>query len=48
MNNKTLEESINNFWDTNITPTLAEYIKIPNKSPSFDLDWKKMVVWIKY
>ena len=41
MDNKTLEKSINNFWDSNITPTLTEYIKIPNKSPSFDPDWKK-------
>ena len=41
MDNKTLEKNINNFWDSNITPTLTEYIKIPNKSPSFDPDWKK-------
>ena len=41
MDNKALEKSINNFWDSNITPTLTEYIKIPNKSPSFDPDWKK-------
>ena len=41
MDNKILEKSINNFWDSNITPTLTEYIKIPNKSPSFDPDWKK-------
>ena len=31
----------NTFWDNHITPTLTEYIKIPNKSPSFDPDWKK-------
>ena len=36
MDNKILEKSINSFWDSNITPTLTEYIKIPNKSPSFD------------
>ena len=41
MDNKTLENSINNFWDSNIVPILTEYIKIPNKSPSFDRDWKK-------
>ena len=40
MDNKTLENSINNFWDSNIIPILTEYIKIPNKSPSFDRDWK--------
>ena len=32
---------IHNFWDNEIVPTLVEYIKIPNKSPSFDPDWEK-------
>jgi len=41
MNNKQLEAKINNFWDNKILPTLIEYIKIPNKSPSFDSDWEK-------
>ena len=27
------------FWDEHITPTLVEYVKIPNKSPHFDPDW---------
>ena len=27
-------------WDTEIVPTLSEYIKIPAKSPHFDADWK--------
>ena len=38
MDNKALEKNINNFWNSNIVPTLTEYIKIPNKSPSFDPD----------
>jgi len=29
------------FWDNYIIPTLTDYIKIPNKSPSFDPDWEK-------
>ena len=37
----TLEKDINDFWDVNILPTLTEYIKIPNKSPAFDPDWKQ-------
>ena len=37
----TLEKDINDFWDINILPTLTEYIKIPNKSPAFDPDWKQ-------
>ena len=28
-------------WDTDIVPTLSEYVKIPAKSPHFDADWKK-------
>ncbi|TAK78524.1 MAG: M20/M25/M40 family metallo-hydrolase [Gammaproteobacteria bacterium] len=31
---------IDQFWDSNILPTLMEYIKIPNKSPQFDKDWR--------
>ena len=41
MNTKKLENNINSFWDNKITPALIEYIKIPNKSPSFDPDWEK-------
>lgn len=31
---------ISQLWDNSITPTLMEYIKIPNKSPQFDKDWR--------
>ena len=41
MNSDTLNKYITNFWDSKIVPTLVEYIKIPNKSPSFDPDWEK-------
>ena len=27
-------------WDDEIVPQLVEYIRIPNKSPMFDADWK--------
>jgi len=30
---------IDQCWGDEIVPTLAEYIKIPNKSPAFDPDW---------
>jgi acetylornithine deacetylase/succinyl-diaminopimelate desuccinylase-like protein len=30
---------IDQVWDDTITPTLVEYIRIPNKSPSFDANW---------
>ena len=35
-----LQSTINAFWDDYILPALTEYIKIPNKSPSFDPCWK--------
>lgn len=31
---------VDQLWDKSITPTLMEYIKIPNKSPMFDQDWQ--------
>jgi acetylornithine deacetylase/succinyl-diaminopimelate desuccinylase-like protein len=30
---------VDQCWSDEIVPTLVEYIKIPNKSPSFDPDW---------
>ena len=30
---------VDQCWADEIVPTLVEYIKIPNKSPSFDSDW---------
>jgi hypothetical protein len=30
---------IDQCWGDEIVPTLIEYIRIPNKSPSFDPDW---------
>jgi acetylornithine deacetylase/succinyl-diaminopimelate desuccinylase-like protein len=27
------------IWDSEIVPTLTDYIRIPNKSPAFDPDW---------
>lgn len=41
MNKEKLQSSVDVFWDNQITPALKEYIKIPNKSPSFDPEWKK-------
>ena len=41
MNSKNLKSHIHNFWDSEIVPTLVDYIKIPNKSPSFDPDWEE-------
>jgi acetylornithine deacetylase/succinyl-diaminopimelate desuccinylase-like protein len=30
---------LNKLWDSEIVPTLTDYIRIPNKSPAFDPDW---------
>jgi len=30
---------VDETWDRSIVPTLVEYVKIPNKSPSFDASW---------
>ena len=32
---------VNNIWDNSILPALTDYIKIPNKSPFFDPNWKQ-------
>ena len=39
MDNKKTEDFVNDMWDSSIIPEISEYIKIPNKSPSFDPDW---------
>ena len=41
INHSKNDRYINEFWDKYITPTLIDYIKIPNKSPDFDPDWLK-------
>ena len=41
MDNAVATELIESTWDKSITPSLIDYIRIPNKSPAFDPDWKK-------
>jgi acetylornithine deacetylase/succinyl-diaminopimelate desuccinylase-like protein len=41
MNNEEIKKFIDHSWDSSITPTLMEYIYIPNKSPLFDPQWKQ-------
>ncbi len=40
MNTTLLQTYLDRFWDEKITPTLIDYIKIPNKSPAFDTNWE--------
>lgn len=42
MDQKSLQEFVNRTWDSSIVPALTEYIKIPNKSPYFEPEWKKL------
>ena len=36
---KRLQGFIDSLWDAAVTPTLVDYIRIPNKSPAFDPAW---------
>jgi acetylornithine deacetylase/succinyl-diaminopimelate desuccinylase-like protein len=31
---------IDRLWDTDVVPTLSDYLRIPNKSPMFDPQWE--------
>lgn len=39
-NQQKIYADISKEWQENIIPQLQEYIKIPNKSPAFDANWK--------
>jgi acetylornithine deacetylase/succinyl-diaminopimelate desuccinylase-like protein len=41
MNPAALRRYIEDAWDHSVVPTLSEYIRIPNKSPSFDPQWQQ-------
>lgn len=36
-----LRRFVDRAWNDEITPTLVDYIRIPNKSPAFEPDWEK-------
>lgn len=39
MNTEKLNDWMSAFWDTEILPSISEYITIPNESPAFDKEW---------
>ena len=41
MDSKRLSRFVGDLWDTEVVPQLVEYIRIPNKSPMFDAQWKE-------
>ena len=40
MDQQAMQTFVDEKWNDEIVPELVEYIKIPNKSPHFDLDWE--------
>ena len=42
MNIQHISQFVAEQWDDSIVPTLAEYIRIPNKSPAFEPDWQSL------
>lgn len=41
MNQTQLQQFIDKTWEQSIIPELIKFIQIPNKSPSFDVDWQQ-------
>ncbi|MBL8859332.1 MAG: M20 family metallopeptidase [Planctomycetes bacterium] len=41
MNTQTSKSFVDETWSKSIIPAITEYIRIPNKSPAFDPQWKK-------
>lgn len=39
--NERIAQFVETTWNEQIVPELVEYIRIPNKSPSFDPDWEE-------
>src|SRR5512144_2174823 len=39
MDTAKLKQYVERCWDDEIVPTLVDYVRIPNKSPSFDPEW---------
>ncbi len=40
MDSSKIRDFVEELWEDSVVPTLTEYIRIPNKSPAFDLDWQ--------
>ena len=36
-----LQTFVDGFWDSEILPTIQDYIRVPNVSPMFDPDWEQ-------
>ncbi|HEY2525229.1 MAG TPA: M20 family metallopeptidase [Candidatus Binataceae bacterium] len=40
MDNAAIQSYVEGLWDESILPELTEYVRIPNKSPAFDPEWR--------
>ncbi len=41
MKTDSVQRYVDTFWDSEILPTLMDYIRIPNQSPMFDPQWQE-------
>ncbi len=41
MDSDALRSFVDKHWEERVLPTLIDYIRIPNKSPTFDPDWRE-------
>jgi acetylornithine deacetylase/succinyl-diaminopimelate desuccinylase-like protein len=41
MESKSTQQYVDSVWDRSIVPALNDYIRIPNKSPAFDPQWRE-------
>ena len=40
MDKTAIQTHVERLWDQSILPELTEYIRLPNKSPAFDPEWR--------
>src|SRR5882757_4939795 len=40
MDQTAIQSYVEELWDQSILPELTEYVRIPNKSPAFDPEWR--------
>src|SRR3984893_18489524 len=40
MDKTAIQTHVERLWDQSILPELTEYIRIPNKTPAFDPEWR--------
>ena len=41
MDNKAIVNYVEPLWDHSVIPHLMDYVRIPNKSPAFDKQWRE-------